>query len=117
MVLAQPLPRWTYVGPVLGVSAMFSYNTWLLWRPLSGQSAVFNGYLSELSASDQPNNLLFRGGDLVTGLLVLVMAFRALQVLHGRQGSPWRLVVPWGWWCSGCRRSATRSSRWTVHPP
>lgn len=58
--MAQPLPRWAYLGPVLGVSALLSYNTWLLGWGLNGQSAVFNGYLSELSASDQPNNLFFR---------------------------------------------------------
>ena len=39
--MANPLPRPVYLWPVGGVSAMFSYNTWLPWGPLTGQSAVF----------------------------------------------------------------------------
>lgn len=94
----QPLSWWAYLWPALGVSSMVSYNTWLLWWPLNGRSAVFNGYLSELSASDQPNNLFFRGGDLVTGLLVLTVAIRAVQLSrrHGRHPSPWLLVAAVG---------------------
>ena len=49
---------------------MLTYNTWLLWRPLNGHARIFNGYLSELSASDQPHNFFFRGGDLITALIV-----------------------------------------------
>lgn len=93
MAVGRSLPWWAGLWPALGVSAMLSYNTWLLWWPLNGQPAVFNGYLSELSASDQPNNLFFRGGDLVAGLLVLTLGIRAVHVVRrrGRQNNPW-------WW-------------------
>ena len=40
--------------PVLGASTLLTYNTWVAWRPLNGDARVFDGYLSELSASDQP---------------------------------------------------------------
>lgn len=95
MALAHPLSRRAYLWPALSVSAMVSYNTWLLWWPLNGRSAVFNGYLSELSASDQPNNLLFRGGDLVAGLLVVMVGMRAAQICRqrSRHSSPWWLVA------------------------
>lgn len=94
-MLAHPLSRRRYLWPALGVSAMVSYNAWLLWWPLSGKSAVFNGYLSELSALDQPNNLFFRGGDLVAGLLVLIVGVRAVQICrqHARHSNRWWLVA------------------------
>jgi hypothetical protein len=66
-----------HLWPVLGIVVIFSYNTWLLWRPLNGDRMIFDGYLSELSASDQPHNLFFRTGDLVTALIVATMGFRA----------------------------------------
>ena len=93
--MAHPLSRRAYLWPALSVSAMFSYNTWLLWWPLNGRSEVFNGYLSELSALDQPNNLFFRGGDLLAGLLVLTLGIRAVQAprRRGQRSNPWWLVA------------------------
>ena len=66
--------------PLLGLLTVLTYNTWALWSPLNGQQQILNGYLSELSASDQPNNLFFRGGDLVTALIVGALGVRALRV-------------------------------------
>jgi hypothetical protein len=65
--------------PLLGVLTVLTYNTWVLWSPMNGQPAIFNGYLSELSASDQPHNLFFRGGDLITAVIVGALGLRALR--------------------------------------
>lgn len=59
---------------------MLTYNTWALWSPMNGDPQILNGYLSELSASDQPHNVFFRGGDLVTALIVGALGLRALLV-------------------------------------
>ncbi|MET1005078.1 MAG: DUF998 domain-containing protein [Propionibacteriaceae bacterium] len=66
--------------PLLGVLTLLTYNTWVLWGPLNGHAAIFNGYLSELSAKDQPHHLFFRGGDLLTSLIVGALGLRALRV-------------------------------------
>ena len=68
---------------MLGVLTVLTYNTWLCWRPFNGHPEIFDGYLSELSASDQPYHLFFRGGDLITALIVLALGVRT------RSGS-WR---------------------------
>ncbi len=67
-----------WVWLVFGVLTVFTYNTWVLWKPMNGRVAIFDGYLSEFSASDQPNDLFFRGGDLITAILVLIMGVAAL---------------------------------------
>jgi hypothetical protein len=61
----------------LSVLTLLTYNTWVLWRPANGQAVIFEGYLSELSASDQPHHLLFRAGDLLTAVIVLAIGSRA----------------------------------------
>ncbi len=75
-------PRWLWPG--LGLLTVPAYNTWALWRPVNGQRAIFNGYLSEFSASDQPYSLVFRGGDLVTALAVLALALHVRARWAGR---------------------------------
>jgi len=69
--------RW---WPMLGVLTVLTYNTWALWSPTNGDPRILNGYLSELSASDQPHNLFFRGGDMVTALIVGALGLRALLI-------------------------------------
>jgi hypothetical protein len=72
----------------------------VLWRPANGQAAIFEGYLSEFSATDQPHNVLFRAGDLLTALIVLALGSRAAlmwnQQAHAagrRPSSRWWLVT------------------------
>ncbi len=80
----NPARRWParLTAAVAGVATLLTYNTWLGWRPLNGHPEIFEGYLSEFSAADQPHDLVFRGGDLLTALLV------ALVSLHAR--ARWR---------------------------
>lgn len=78
--------------PALSALTLLTYNTWVLWQPMNGNARIFDGYLSELSASDQPNNLFFRGGDMITALIVLALGVRALLIW--RHHSPHRQR----WW-------------------
>lgn len=82
---------------MLAVVVFASYNTWILWHLLNGHDTIMNGYLSELSASDQPDNLFFRGGDLVTAVIALGLAARwLLPRTHPRRPGlhqHWRLVA------------------------
>ena len=76
-----------HLWPSLSVLTVFTYNTWMLWKPLNGNAEIFNGYLSELSASDQPHNLVFRAGDLITAIIVLAMGIRALWLWRRRNAA------------------------------
>lgn len=95
-----------HLWPSLSVLTVLTYNTWLLWRPLNGHAQLFNGYLSELSASDQPHSLFFRGGDLVTAVIVLALGARAIVLwcshraaaAAGRRSVPGRWSAPGRWW-------------------
>lgn len=81
--------RW-WLWPAFGI--LVSYNTWVLWAPLNGQPQILDGYLSELSATDQPHHLVFRGGDLVTGLLAGLLGGGSLRQWSTRAGHRRR------WW-------------------
>ena len=91
----DPHPRRALLWPVLGVIAMITYNTWVLWIPVNGHPHILDGYLSELSASDQPNDLFFRGGDLITALIVGALGIRAVLVWRHRARRAWWLVSAW----------------------
>lgn len=84
--------RW----PALGGLTLLTYNTWLWWKPLNGDARIFDGYLSELSAADQPHHAVFRGGDLITGLIVVALGVRTVVLL--RRSRPPR--ARW-WWVAG----------------
>jgi hypothetical protein len=47
---------------------------------MNGHREILTGYLSELSASDQPHDLFFRAGDLTTSVIVGALGLRALLV-------------------------------------
>lgn len=46
---------------------------------------IFEGYLSEFSATDQPYNIVFRAGDLLTALIVLALGSRAALTWNRRR--------------------------------
>ncbi|WP_167202346.1 DUF998 domain-containing protein [Actinomyces respiraculi] len=58
---------------LLAAGVLLAYNTWVL-GPLLWSGDVPPGYLSELAADDQPWQWVFRGGDLITGALLLAIA-------------------------------------------
>jgi hypothetical protein len=90
-----------HLWPGLGLLTLLTYNTWILWWPTNGHAAIFDGYLSEFSASDQPHHLFFRGGDLLTALIVLAQAARAALLWtaqHRAVGRPSDRRLPSRWW-------------------
>jgi hypothetical protein len=66
-----------------GVAAI-SYSSWVLGVFLSPGSDVRHGYVSELSANDQPHHSVFSAGDFITGALAIVVAGTALARLRRR---------------------------------
>ncbi|HEX2316890.1 MAG TPA: DUF998 domain-containing protein [Thermomonospora sp.] len=56
-----------------------SYGTFLLGHVLNPDLDVVNGYVSELSAANQPFNAVFGMGDLVTGSCAAAVAVLALR--------------------------------------
>jgi len=77
---------------ILAAVAGISYSSWVLEFPLHTKVDVIDGYVSELSASDQPSHWLFSAGDLVAGVLMMYVAVSCLRTLRRR---PWS-VVGWG---------------------
>ncbi|HEY0698424.1 MAG TPA: DUF998 domain-containing protein [Micromonospora sp.] len=59
--------------PAALVLAAVLYASWLLGPVLNPAMDTVGGYASELAARDQPYGLLFRLGDLATGLTVAVV--------------------------------------------
>ncbi|WP_329519380.1 DUF998 domain-containing protein [Spirillospora sp. NBC_01491] len=76
---------------VLNGVAAVAYATFFLEHLLSPDLDVINGYVSELSAVDQPYDALYSGGDFVTGLLIIIVAATCLLTLRRR---PWATA---GW--------------------
>jgi hypothetical membrane protein len=66
-----------FIG-VLEVVAVVSYSSWVLEVFLNPHLDVFDGYVSELSARDQPYHVVFSAGDFSTGVLTIVVAAVAL---------------------------------------
>jgi hypothetical protein len=89
-----------HLWPSLSVLTLFTYNTWVLWRPMNAHRAIFDGYLSEFSASDQPHSFFFRGGDLTTALIVLALGTRSLLLWRARRRAAraGEQPVPGRWW-------------------
>lgn len=63
------------LGRCLGAAVIVCYNSWVL-AFLGPHSRPLAGYTSELAADDQPAAWVFRTGDLVAAVLMLVIAGR-----------------------------------------
>lgn len=102
--MSEPGPRTEFrrghLWPSLSVLTLLTYNTWLLWQPMNGQRAIFQGYLSELSASDQRHSFFFRGGDLITAVIVAALGLRAIALWRGHHRAADRGARPrpGRWW-------------------
>ncbi|MEO3829478.1 DUF998 domain-containing protein [Actinomadura sp. B10D3] len=68
----------------LAAVAAVTYATFVLENLLSPKLDFFNGYVSELSAVDQPFHLVYSAGDLVTGVLSIMVAVGTLRRLTRR---------------------------------
>ncbi|MFG2085061.1 MULTISPECIES: DUF998 domain-containing protein [unclassified Spirillospora] len=69
---------------VLTVVAAIAYATFLVGSVLNPDLDFFNGYVSELSAADQPFHYIYGAGDLVTGVLTILVALSTLRKLTRR---------------------------------
>lgn len=82
---------------VVGLAAVaaVTYATFLLENVLSPKLDFFNGYVSELSAVNQPFHTVYSTGDLVTGVLSVLVAVETLRRLRRRP------LATAGWACLG----------------
>lgn len=64
---------------IIALVVLVAYNTWVWTGPVNAHVLITNGFLSELSASDQPHNLFFRIGDALTAVLVALVGVVALR--------------------------------------
>jgi hypothetical protein len=69
---------------LLAAIAGIMYASWLLQFFLNPALDPVNGYVSELSASDQPYHLLFSAGDFGSGLLTIVVVVTVLRAVRPR---------------------------------
>jgi hypothetical protein len=79
-----------FVAVLCGIAAI-SYSSWILGVFLNPGSGVRDGYVSELSANDQPYHTIFAAGDFMTGALTIVVASTALARLRRRPAA----VIGW----------------------
>lgn len=94
------------MNPIIGVFqaiAAVSYSSWVLEIFFNPHIDVFDGYVSELSARDQPYHLLFGAGDFITGVLTIVVAGAALLRLRRRPlaVTGWAFLLSFGIWAIG----------------
>lgn len=69
---------------LLAALAGVTYASWVLQLPLNPGLDPVNGYVSELSASDQPFHYLFAAGDFVSGLLTIIVVTAVLGAVRPR---------------------------------
>ena len=69
---------------LLAALAGVTYASWVLQFVVNPGLDPVNGYVSELSASDQPFHYLFAAGDLATGLLTIVVVGVVLRAVRPR---------------------------------
>lgn len=75
------LPAFTWL---LAALAGLTYASWVLQLALNRELDPVNGYVSEMSASDQPYHGLFGAGDFVSGLLTISMVVLVLRAVRPR---------------------------------
>jgi hypothetical membrane protein len=69
---------------LLAALAGVTYASWVLQFVVNPGLDPVNGYVSELSASDQPLHYLFAAGDFATGLLTIVVVVTVLRSIRPR---------------------------------
>ena len=69
---------------LLAALAGVAYASWVLQFGLNPELDPVNGYVSELSATDQPYHLLFSAADLASGLLVIAVVAVVLRAVRPR---------------------------------
>jgi hypothetical protein len=75
------------VVPVLAAVAGVTYGAWILQFLINPQLDAVNGYVSELSASDQPFHYLFAAADFLAGALITIVGGAVLRRLRPRRSA------------------------------
>jgi len=81
------MKRWWLV--ILAGLAGFCFNNWLFGLVLNHHLLFSRGAVSELSALDQPHQLLFRSLDVVAGILFVALAAVLARTTPRRRGYKW----------------------------
>jgi hypothetical protein len=85
------------IAAYLAAVAGLAYGAWVLGFVLNPRLDAVNGYVSELSASDQPFHHVFAGGDLVAGALAIAVAVIALRPrVRGWEPVGWSALLLFG---------------------
>jgi Protein of unknown function (DUF998) len=77
----EPVPA---IAWLLAALAGVAYASWVLQFVVNPGLDPVNGYVSELSASDQPHHYLFAAGDFVSGLLTIIVVVTVLHWVRPR---------------------------------
>ncbi|QBJ96575.1 DUF998 domain-containing protein [Rhodococcus sp. ABRD24] len=78
------------LATLLGLGAVL-YSSWVLAFFLNTGEGPFEGFASQLAATDQEYGILYRSGDLLTGIVLTVAAMLGLTMM------PRRFLTTVGW--------------------
>ncbi|WP_430334972.1 DUF998 domain-containing protein [Rhodococcus sp. ACT016] len=84
-----------YALAALLIAGAVLYSSWVLAFFLNPGGNPFEGFASQLAATDQENGILYRSGDLLTGIVLTVAAVIGLTL------TPRRFLTTVGWLALG----------------
>lgn len=90
---AQSVRRYTIAGLLITGAAL--YSSWLLAFVLDPGGNPFEGFASQLAATDREHGIVYRSGDLLTGIVLTVAAATGLTL------TPRRFLTTVGWLALG----------------
>lgn len=80
-----------YAIAALLIAGAVLYSSWVLAFFLDSGEGVFEGFASQLAATDQRYGILYRSGDLLTGIVLVAAALLGLTI------TPRRFLTTVGW--------------------
>ncbi|WP_137722844.1 DUF998 domain-containing protein [Prescottella subtropica] len=89
----MPIRRYTVAA--LLIAGALLYSSWVLAVVLNSGEGPFDGFASQLAATDQRYGIVYRTGDLLTGIVLVVAAAVALTF------TPRRMLTTVGWLALG----------------
>lgn len=84
-----------YAVAALLIAGAVLYSSWMLAFFLNASGDPFEGFASQLAATDQRHGILYRSGDLLTGIVLVVAAVLGLTI------TPRRFLTTVGWGALG----------------
>lgn len=80
-----------YLLTALLIAGAILYSSWVLAFVLNTGEGLFEGFASQLAATDEEHGILYRSGDLLTGIVLTIAALVGLTI------RPWRFLTVVGW--------------------